>query len=151
MGVEVTILMDRSELFRDFIAFTASVLETKHDFTKDIRIEGITPVQYGILEYLFAHRDEPVTISEMSDCQHMSLPNTSRELRKLGEKGLCEKFSDSEDKRKQYIRLSPEGQARMAEAFRKVEARFLERIRGISDEELGELARAIRLLDGKVF
>ncbi|THF84217.1 MarR family winged helix-turn-helix transcriptional regulator [Cohnella fermenti] len=141
--------MDRSELFRRYVALTASVLEARHEYTKDIRLDDVTPVQYGILEYLAVHGNEPVTIGQLSDCQHMSLPNMSRELRKLGEKGLCEKFADPADKRKMYVRLSAQGQARMNETFQALERKFLARLEGVPDEELAELDRAIRVLSEK--
>lgn len=143
--------MDQKALFGNLVTFIAAVIEAKHEFTKDIRIEGITPVQYSMLEYLAAHRSGPVTISEMSDCQHMSLPNTSRELRKLSEKGLCEKFADPEDKRKQYIRLSPKGQAQMDEVFQVVYGKFLQRVQGLTDKDYEEVVLAIHLLKDKVF
>ena len=47
----------------------------------------------------------------------MSMPNTSRELKKLIEKSFIEKWEETEDRRKQYIRLSKDGEMIMNEAF----------------------------------
>jgi DNA-binding MarR family transcriptional regulator len=81
----------------------------------------------------------------------MSLPNTSRELRKLIEKGLCTKVPDTIDRRKYYIQLTGKGQAMMDEAFRNIQIQFEQRIKHLSDEELMEIDKAIELLQKKVF
>ncbi|MDF2722647.1 MAG: mhqR 1 [Paenibacillus sp.] len=140
--------MDTSALFRQFVAFTTSVHQITHEMTKDARSEEITLVQYKMLEYLFV--SQPVTISELSDCMHMSMPNTSRELKKLSEKQLCEKAADAEDRRKQYIRLSAKGEAMMNAAFQSIETRFNERIKTLSKAELSEIEQAIQVLQSKI-
>nr|WP_233167899.1 MarR family transcriptional regulator [Paenibacillus roseus] len=131
------------------IGFTSAVHQTSATLTKGVKSDEITPVQYSILEHIMLH--QPVTISEISECQHMSMPNTSRELRKLSEKGLCEKVETSADRRKQYIRLSPEGKRVMDVSFQLVEERFLQLIQSMEARELEELAQAIDLLQAKVF
>lgn len=137
------------ELLHSLVAFTAAVHQVKHDLTKELRIEAVTPVQYGILELLAV--EQPVTLSKLSDCLNMSMPNTSREIRKLGEKGLCEKMPAPDDQRKQHIRLSPEGQRLMDEVFGRLKASLRKRIGDVSDERLEELQRAVRLLHQAVF
>ncbi|UUZ81554.1 MarR family transcriptional regulator [Paenibacillus sp. P26] len=141
--------MDKHALFNQFVAFTAAVHQVTDEMTKDVRSETVTLVQYKILEYLAIR--QPLTLSQISDCLHMSMPNTSRELRKLIEKKLCVKVADSEDRRKQLIRLSEQGEAMMHEAFQRIEARFSRRIEALSDEELKDVERALELLHSKVF
>nr|WP_240159797.1 MarR family transcriptional regulator [Paenibacillus aceris] len=136
-------------MFQKFVAFTAAVHQITNDMTKDVRSEALTPVQYKILEYIAV--SQPVTLSEISDCMHMSMPNTSRELRKLSEKHLCEKIVDAEDRRKQSIRLSQEGEAMMNEVFQRVESQFVQRIGTVTDEELKEIERALDVLMNRVF
>ncbi|WP_391563887.1 MarR family winged helix-turn-helix transcriptional regulator [Paenibacillus cremeus] len=136
-------------MFHKFVAFTAAVHQIANDMTKDARSETITLVQYKILEYIAIN--QPVTLSEISECMHMSMPNTSRELRKLSDKQLCEKAADTEDRRKQFIRLSEKGEAMMKEAFQSIEARFIKRIETVSDEELNEIEHALDLLHTKIF
>ncbi|NHW36620.1 MarR family transcriptional regulator [Paenibacillus aceris] len=141
--------MVKNVLFQKFVAFTAAVHQITNDMTKDVRSEALTPVQYKILEYIAV--SQPVTLSEISDCMHMSMPNTSRELRKLSEKHLCEKIVDAEDRRKQSIRLSQEGEAMMNEVFQRVESQFVQRIGTVTDEELKEIERALDVLMNRVF
>jgi len=140
---------EKQALFHKFVTFTAAVHQVSSEMSKEIKTEGITPVQYRILEYLAVSR--PVTISEISDCQHMSMPNTSRELKKLTEKKLCEKMTAEGDQRKQYIRLSKEGEALMQGAFQQIEAKFMQRVQFATDEELREIEQALAVLQTKIF
>ncbi|MNJ47505.1 HTH-type transcriptional regulator MhqR [compost metagenome] len=141
--------MDKHALFQKFVVFIAAVHEISDYMTRDVKSEDITPLQYKMLEYITIN--QPVTLSEISDCMHISMPNTSRELRKLSEKQLCDKLPDEEDRRKQYIRLSKQGEKMMSEAFGQVESRFAERVAHFSEEELQEIERALDLLQRKIF
>ncbi|MDO3409905.1 MarR family transcriptional regulator [Saccharibacillus sp. CPCC 101409] len=141
--------MDRSALFQKFLTFTSSVHEVSHELTRGVKNEDVTPVQYKILEYMMF--SQPVTPSEIADCVDLSLPNTSRELRKLTEKGLCEKTTDNADRRRQLFRLSADGQAMMGRVFAQVQQGFEQRIDGLTEEELQELEKALELLQSKVF
>ncbi|MFF3099744.1 MarR family winged helix-turn-helix transcriptional regulator [Viridibacillus arvi] len=142
--------MDKNVLFNKWVSFTTSVHSVTHELTKDAKSDSITPVQYNILEAI-AVSTEPVSPSEISDCLHLSMPNTSRELKKLSEKNLIEKVSDTKDRRKQYILLSKEGEAMMNETFKLVESRFLDRIQHASEEDLEDIDRALDVLQSKMF
>ncbi|MCY7487227.1 MarR family winged helix-turn-helix transcriptional regulator [Paenibacillus alvei] len=141
--------MDKKELFHQFVSFTTSVHEVTHELTRDIKPDDITPVQYRILEYIAV--SQPLTLSQISDCMHMSMPNTSRELKKLTEKHLCEKFEAADDRRKQLIRLSETGQKMMDEAFWRIGERFFKRIDDFSEEDMKDIQRALDILQCKVF
>ncbi|WP_066259333.1 MarR family winged helix-turn-helix transcriptional regulator [Neobacillus drentensis] len=141
--------MDKKALFNKLVQFTTSVHRVTYELTKDAKSDSISQVQYNILEYIAV--SQPVTPSEISDCQHLSMPNTSRELRKLSEKRLIEKINDTEDRRKQSIRLSSDGEIMMKEAFATIESRFLLRIQNASKEDLEDMERAIETLQKKLF
>ncbi|WP_019637868.1 MarR family winged helix-turn-helix transcriptional regulator [Paenibacillus fonticola] len=141
--------MDKGALFQKLVAFIASVHQITNDMTKDVRSEDITPLQYKMLEFIAI--SQPVTLSKISECLHISMPNTSRELRKLSEKQLCDKVTDEKDRRKQYIRLSKQGETMMNDAFGRIESQFKERIANLSEEELQEIDRALDVIHQKVF
>lgn len=141
--------MNKDLLFKKFVFFMTNVHQLTTDISKSVKTEEITSIQYKILEYITV--SQSVTITEISDCLHMSLPNTSRELRKLIEKSLCTKVPDTIDRRKYYIQLTGKGQAMMDEAFRNIQIQFEQRIKHLSDEELMEIDKAIELLQKKVF
>lgn len=141
--------MDKNNLFYKLVSFTTSVHRITHELTKHAKPDSISQVQYKILEYIAVN--QPVTPSEINDCQNMSMPNTSRELSKLSEKNLINKINDSKDRRKQYIRLSYEGEAVMKEAFATIESSFLEHIQNASKQDLDDIDRAIDILQTKLF
>lgn len=141
--------MDKKQLFQQFVAFTATVHQVTHELTQNVKIDHITPVQYKILEYITV--SQPVTPTEISDCQHMSLPNTSRELRKLQERKFIKKISDTEDRRKHYVCLTEDGEKIMEEAFACIEERFQQLIHHASKKDLEDISYALNILDEKVF
>ncbi|MFF2177500.1 MarR family winged helix-turn-helix transcriptional regulator [Lysinibacillus sp. NPDC058147] len=141
--------MDKKELFNQFVAFTTAVHQVTHELTQNVKIDNITPVQYKILEYIKV--SQPVTPTEISDCQHMSLPNTSRELRKLQERKFIEKISDTDDRRKHYVCLTEVGEKVMEEAFSCIEERFQKLIQHASKKDLEDIHNALIILDEKVF
>lgn len=141
--------LDKNALFNQFVTFTAAVHQVTSDLTQIINTDAITPVQYKILEYLKV--SQPVTITEISECHHMSLPNTSRELKKLQEKNLIEKISDIADRRKFFVRLSADGEQMMHEAFARIEERFQQLIQHVPEEDLEEIKHALDILQQKVF
>lgn len=141
--------MEKKELFYKLISFITSVHRVTNELTKDAKPNSISQVQYSILEFVAV--SQPVTPSEINDCLKMSMSNTSRELSKLSEKKLIQKTSDSKDRRKQYIHLSPNGEVVMKEAFATIEARFLNRIQNSSEKDLEEIKHAINTLQEKLF
>lgn len=149
VSVKGVIFVEKHALFRQFVVFTAAVHQLTDELTGDVRSEAVTQAQYKIMEYISIK--QPLTLSDISSCMHMSLPNTSRELRKLTEKGFCRKITDQEDRRKQLFRLSEAGEEMMGQAFQRIEERFEAHIGGISDRELEEIGEALRLLQEKVF
>ncbi|UOQ48802.1 MarR family transcriptional regulator [Gracilibacillus caseinilyticus] len=139
--------MDKGKLFHQFVRFTTSVHQMTNDMTKEIKIENITTVQYKILEFITV--SQPVTLSEISECLHLSLPNSSRELKKLIENQLCEKIIDSNDRRKFDIRLTENGTELMNKVFQQLELTFQERINNLTEPELKEIEEAIQILQTK--
>ncbi|MCD1258019.1 MarR family transcriptional regulator [Paenibacillus athensensis] len=136
--------MEQSALFQQIVGLIAAIHRGTHEMTSTVKPDDVTPLQYQMLEYIWLH--PLVTLSEISDCLHISMPNTSRELKKLTEKQLCEKIADNDDRRKSYIQLSPKGAALMGQAFRELEAQFARQWAGASPDELREIGQAVDVL-----
>lgn len=142
------VTINQDEFFSKFITLSASVHRLTHELTQDANPKNVTQVQYKILEYIYIH--EPVTISEISDCQYISMPNTSREIKKLMEKQLVEKYADFSDRRKQYIRLSHFGKNFMDEIFKMIKKEFIQLTKELSKEDLVEIEIALNTLQQKL-
>jgi len=141
--------MENKTLFEKFVAFTSAVHQVTNEMTIEVKSDTITPVQYKILEFITV--SSHVTLSEISNCLNISMPNASRELRKLYEDKLCEKVLNSNDRRKQFIHLTTKGEQMMQESFQIIETRFNKRMENVSQEEKEEINQAIDLLQKKVF
>jgi DNA-binding MarR family transcriptional regulator len=142
-------MVSKETLFNQLAALIASAHQLHHEMTKDMPMPDITPLQYEILELLAVK--QPITLSQLSKCKSISMPNTSREIKKLMDKGLCEKIDDVEDRRKQYIRLSASGEERIAEAFAYMRRLFMQRVEGMDESELVPISEAMGLLSATLF
>ena len=142
-------MVSKESVFQQVVTLVASAHQLHYDMTKGMPMHDLTPLQYDILEFLAV--EQPILLSQLSECKGISMPNMSREIRKLTEKGLCEKTGDAEDRRKSYIRLTKSGEDRMGEAFDHMWARFSQRITNIPDTELSKLSEAMELLEATLF
>ena len=137
-------MMENEILFNKLIKFTNSVYSVTYDLSKGEKPENITSVQYDILVFIaFKKRTTP---SQISECLHMSMPNVSRELKKLGEHKLIKRVSDVEDRRKQFICLSKDGGFLIEEIYKRILVNFNNRIKNASQKELDEIDRAVDIL-----
>ncbi|MFD0959682.1 MarR family winged helix-turn-helix transcriptional regulator [Paenibacillus chungangensis] len=137
-------------LFKELFSFINAFHTIMHEVKKGHpMLREVTGLQYDILEYMAV--EQPLTMSQISSCMGLSMPNASRELRKLTDKGLCERVDDPADGRKQYITLSPLGLERMSEAFAYMREQFMSRVEGISEEKREELTEALKLLQATFF
>ncbi|WP_282059253.1 MarR family winged helix-turn-helix transcriptional regulator [Bacillus pumilus] len=141
--------MQHPHFFKEFVAFASTFSERKHDLMHKVKPANLTTLQYLILEQLAV--SEPLTPSEIADCQHMSLPNVSRELKKLHEKQLIDKKEDPVDKRKHVITLSDQGRACMNEAFMHIEKMLIDRLSSSDIEQVDDIVQALRLLNRTIF
>jgi len=141
--------VSKDTLFEQLVSLIAASHQLHYELTKNLPKDDITPLQYEILEFLLV--EQPVTLSELSECKGISLPNTSREVKKLTDKGLCEKLDDAGDRRKQYIRLSAGGEARMNEWMAHMKQLFLLKVEDAQDAELARISEAIGVLSATIF
>ncbi|MDP5275953.1 MarR family winged helix-turn-helix transcriptional regulator [Chengkuizengella axinellae] len=141
--------MDNHKLFNKLITFTNAVYRVTEELTKEAKPNVLTQIQFDILDFIA--RNQPVTLSEICDCTHLSMPNASRELRKLGENDLIEKKSDVDDRRKQYIYMTSSGEKMIEDAYKLIKVNFDNRIKDISKEDLDEINYAIDKLQSKFY
>lgn len=74
---------------------------------KGMKPDDVTQGQLDIMEYIFFNGD--ASLSHLSDCLYLSMPNASREVKKLTEKGYLDKQYNETDKRTHRIVLSERG------------------------------------------
>ena len=141
--------MDKNHFFHAVISFTGNVHASTHSLMKDTRSNEITPQQHSILEYIFFNK--AVTASQVADCLNISLPNTSRELKKLSELELIARKPDEKDRRKTTIKLSDPGQDLMLRTFERIQNKFWEQAGQLSENEMELIISSMKILEKKVF
>jgi len=119
-----------------------------YELLEEIEPEGITPVQFKILQYL--SNGEFITLSQISSCLGMSVPNTSREVKKLFEKTLIQKNPDEHDKRVSFITLSPTGAELMNAAFTRLKKNISIKYAHLESGEIDEVINALALISEKL-
>jgi len=119
-----------------------------YELLEEIKPEGITSVQFQILQYL--SDGELITLSQISCCLGMSIPNTSREVKKLYEKDLIQKTPDQHDKRVSFIALSPAGAQLMNAVFDRLKKNISVRYAHLESVEIDETIKALRLISEKL-
>lgn len=104
----------------------------------------VNQMQVGMgaaLQYLYEHREEPVSAGELSQFLHVSTPRVAALLRKLEGKGLIAKGKAPSDGRVTVICLSPLGVEHVEHRHRQMERRLGRVIDQIGLEKLEEYIR----------
>jgi DNA-binding MarR family transcriptional regulator len=141
--------MNKNLFFQTIISFIGNVHANTHSLMKDARSNEITPQQHSILEYVFFSK--AVTTSQVADCLNISLPNASRELKKLSKLELIAKETDKKDRRKTTISLSEQGQNLMLHTFERIQKNFWEQAGQLSENEMQLIISSMNVLGKKVF
>jgi len=87
----------------------------------------------------------------VADCLNISLPNASRELKKLFKSDLIVKEPNAQDRRKTTISLSVAGQNLMLQTFGKIQNNFWEQAGEFSEDEMKSILASMDVLDKKIF
>lgn len=141
--------MKKNDFMKTLIDFTIAVHDVIDEIRNEIKPDKITPLQYKILEMIFLNQIS--SVSEVCSCIGISLPNTSREIKKLTKIGLLKKIPHPSDGRRSMISLTEAGSVIMGEAFIKIEDFYGEKLSGMSVEEQEELKGYMELLMQKLF
>lgn len=104
---------------------------------------GLSLQQFNALSILHGQANKTATVNLIKDRLIDRMPNVSRLLNKLMEKGLIEKQRDSKDQRVVYVKLTGEGEALKKKARTIID----EMVLTLSDEQanlLNDLLERVR-------
>ena len=136
------------ELEEKMIQFFSTTQKTLFDLMNGAIPDDVTPIQYNILEYMYF--SEESLLSSMAKCLYMSLPNTSREVKKLVGKGYIRREADLIDKRKHHLLLTDVGKALMGNSLGILCNNANEKYKGMSIEEQKETVELMDKLIKKI-
>lgn len=112
------------ELKHDFVspqqrAFTNIIFTSNwvlNTLALALKPTGLSLQQFNALSILYGQPKQTATVNLIKDRLIDRMPNTSRLINKLMEKGLVEKERNAEDQRVVYVRLTPSGEKLKKEA-----------------------------------
>lgn len=112
------------------------------------RPKELTPTQFELMQVLA--QGPGTTLSSLCNCAKLSLPNGSRELRKLREMGLVQKSEVATDKRLTAFALSPAGEQCIHQAYQRLSLHAWELYGSKAPKELDLLADCLATLRDKL-
>ena len=136
MGKEVS-----RELILNMVNFYSLFNTEFIELIPDLTNTEITPLLSKILNFI--HFEGITTASRISKKLNISVPNTSRSINTLYNFGYLIKKQDEKDKRIVYLSLSSKALKLILSVAATGEADFLERFKVLSDEEIGDLSKAL--------
>lgn len=141
--------MLRKEFMQLLFEYFAESQKTLFDLTKKSRADNLTSIQYNILEYLYFNDGKG--LSKLADCMYLSLPNASREVKKLNNVSLLKKIQDTNDKRKTYIYLTDEGKELMDKCFSTMTSHLEGKLKNLTEKDQIELEQNMINIMSKLF
>jgi DNA-binding MarR family transcriptional regulator len=136
------------ELHDAFIAFSQVYGQLEYDTITAGRPDILTPVQYNLMIFLMFNEGKNLT--EIAECLSLSLPNASREVRRLTQLELIEKRQSTEDKRTYTIFVSRKGRNLMNDAMGLVLEKLDARLAHCSKTDKKEITSALFYLAEKL-
>jgi len=141
--------MLREDFIKLMFGYFGQSSKTVFELSIGAKPDNITPIQYNILEYLYF--SDRKNLSDISECMYLSMPNASREVKKLMEKDLVVSESDLKDRRKHYFYLTEAGKTLMEQAFQVIIENANKKYSQLSDDEQVELMTSMTAIMNKLF
>lgn len=140
--------MDRDIMFSRIIGFISKVHGIEATF-KDIKVGELTNLQQEMLLILYLSCS--YTLSGLSECLNINLPNCSREVKKLTESGYVQKSISTVDKRKTELQLTTFGSEQVEQYLYTIKESFYKSRTDFNDDKIDRIISAIDLLEQEVF
>jgi DNA-binding MarR family transcriptional regulator len=99
--------MDQDIIFKRTAAFISDLHNLESSLSGSTGKGTLTPLQQNLLRILYF--SNPKTLSSLSECMNMNMPNTSREVKKLAQQELIVKSQSPDDKRIIELSLAEKG------------------------------------------
>lgn len=116
--------------------------------------QGCTRGENGLLMYLY-HIGEPMFAGELTEKLGLTTGRTANILRVLEREGLVTRETDSQDKRRVLVKLTPEGEKKAEKLIRRA-IEFQERVMSFlepeeADQFLKSLMRLLERVEDELF
>ncbi|MCZ8513920.1 MarR family transcriptional regulator [Paenibacillus filicis] len=121
----------------------ASQWVSAHAF-RDIRLSGLNPTEYGVLELLYHKGPHP--LQQIGDKILMTSGNITYVVDKLASKELVVRTPSRDDRRVSFAEITPKGRKLIEEAFPRHQAVLENAVQGLTPEERQQAIRLLKKL-----
>jgi DNA-binding MarR family transcriptional regulator len=104
---------------------------------------GITPPQFQILTIINRLRDEQPTQRRLARELYVSFPNVTVMLGRLEEAGLVQRRTNPEDRRENFVELTPRGRSLLRRIWKGHQRQLDQVMAGLTTEEQLDLTRLL--------
>jgi len=137
-------VIEKTNLFIELVEMVVSLHALEDRLNERTAHLPITPLHYKILQLLYFDGDKSLTA--LSECLGLSLPNASREIKKLEAQLMVNKKSKAGDLRSLRIELSPRGIEVMTQSLSMMEDDFYATTGPWDQQRTEEFRNALRVL-----
>ena len=110
------------------------------------KAHGLSSPQYNVLRILRGARDEDLSCHEVGRRLITRVPDVTRLLDRLEQRGLIERWRCQDDRRVVRTRITPEGLALVGRIDRPLQQVVAEQFADFSDRKLAQLDRLLEAL-----
>lgn len=137
--------MDQDELFQGIFRFLAKLHQLEDDLLAEFPERDLTEQQQNLMTVLYL--SGPKNLSGLSRCLHINLPNCSREVKKLTQRGYVRKEGSCRDRRIIELSLTPLGQERVRAVMEGVKEAYFRRAGEWSPSRAERIRSALAVLE----
>lgn len=141
--------MDKDIIFKRTAAFISNLHDLESSLSTGADKGNLTPLQHSILQILYF--TNPKTLSALSECMNMNMPNTSREVKKLTELNLISKSQSENDKRITNLSLTAEGSAIIETGLNHMRDEFFRNTGSWSERRIKRFLESLDVLEQDLF
>ena len=136
----------RDSITPDILAIDlrTAVMRTSRRLRVEATGDVITPGQYTVLAQL--NGGGPQTLRALAEREHVQAPSMTRIVNALTEQDFVTRTAHPTDGRQVQVRITPAGEAVLAEARGQRTAWLAQRVAGLSDEDRRILSRAAHIM-----
>lgn len=141
--------MNKDILFNRTAGFIAKVYDFEAKLSEGKGDSEITHLQLELLKILYFSCCK--SISGLSECLNINLPNCSREVKKLSLSGFIQKTVSSSDKRKTELSLTDKGKNKVEKFLFDMRDNFFKHENIWSEDKIKKCIDSIDILEKELF
>ncbi|MBI9101109.1 MAG: MarR family transcriptional regulator [Spirochaetales bacterium] len=141
--------MDKDQIFYATAAFISDIHNLEQSLSTLVERDELTPLQHNLMRILYF--STPKTLSSLSECMNMNMPNTSREVKKLTQINLVHKSQGADDRRIVELSLTEEGKSKVEKSLEQMKNAFFKRKKEWSDEDQRKFLDSLTIVSEELF